>query len=246
MGGATDRLLRTVPAFRRSLEQVPAHAAEWERRGRELLGGPPTGDPLWVVLGDSAAQGVGLASVDDGYVGRVRALLERRAGRSWRVLNLSASGAVLRDVLHVQLPRLAELTGAGWRPDLVSAVVGANDLRRTPLPELLATLPRFVAAVPDGTVVATLPQGLRSARARPANALLTRLAAERSLPLVDLWAATAPPYRGKYADGLHPNAAGVTDWVAAFARALDLPGELDPPRVGSGRVGPARSRWARR
>lgn len=223
-------LLRALPPVRRSLDQVAAHAAQWERRAAALLDGPRRGDPLWVVLGDSTAQGVGLALVDDGYVGRVRRLLEQRDGRPWQVLNLSRSGAVLADLLQVQLPRQRALAGLGWQPDLVTAVVGGNDLRTTPLDRLLAAVPELIAEVPDGTAVATFPQGLKPPIARVANALLLRLAAERGLPVVDLWRATAPPYRGKYADGLHPNAAGITDWVAAFADALGLPHEVDPPR----------------
>lgn len=225
--GPGERLLRLVPAVRRSLDQVVAHARTWDERNAAVLADPAAA-PLWVVLGDSTAQGVGVPDVDGGYVGRVRALLEARDGRPWHVLNLSRSGAVLADVLHVQLPRLREL---GRRPELVTAVVGGNDLRRTPQPLLLARLPELVAALPDGAAVATLPRGLREARAREANALLLRLTAARELTVVDLWAATGPPWRGKYADGLHPGPAGVSDWVRAFGQALDLPAETDPPAV---------------
>ena len=230
MVGRGAFLLRVLPPVRRSLDQVGAHAREWERRAAELVAAGPGGDPLWVVLGDSTAQGVGLALPDDGYVGRVRRLLEQRDGRPWRVLNLSRSGAVLADLLDTQLPRLRDLVAQGFRPDLVTAVVGGNDLRKTPRDRLLAAVPAYVSSVPEGTVVATLPQGIKPARARAVNALLVRLAEERGLPVVDLWSATGPPWRGKYADGLHPNAAGITDWVAAFGRTLDLPPELDPPR----------------
>lgn len=142
------------------------------------------------MLGDSTAQAVGLVRVQDGYVERVRVLLESRDGRPWRVLNFSRSGAVVADVLAVQLPRLADVRAQGWQPALVSAVVGANDLRRTPAEQLLAQVPRLIAAVPAGTVVATLPKGIKAAKAVPANALIRRLAAERGLPVVDLWAAT--------------------------------------------------------
>lgn len=183
--------------------------------------------PLWVVLGDSTAQGVGVPDVDQGWVGRVRRLLEQRDGSDWEVLNLSRSGAVLADVLDVQLPQLRALDRT---PALVAAVVGGNDLRRRRT-ALLPRLPELVAALPDGAVVATLPRGLREPRAREANAVLRRLAAERGLVVVDLWAATGPPWRGKYADGLHPGPAGVTDWVRAFADALGLPLEQDPPTV---------------
>lgn len=229
MVGRGERLLRVVPALRRSLDQVTAHAAEWARRAEEVLATGPQGAPLWVVFGDSTAQGVGVPDVEHGYVGRVRQLLEERDGAPWRVLNLSASGAVVRDVLDTQLPRLAALLEQGWQPALVTAVVGGNDLRHTPQPVLLEELPQLVARLPAGSAVASLPRGIRQPRAEVANRLLRRLAAERGLPVVDLWSATGPPWAGKYADGLHPNAAGLTDWVRAFSEALHLPAEQDPP-----------------
>ena len=209
-------MLRLVPALRRSLDQVTAHAATWAERNAAVLAGDGEG-PLWVVLGDSTAQGVGVAHVDEGYVGRVRRLLEARDGRTWAVLNLSRSGAVLDDVLDVQLPRLRDLPRA---PALVTAVAGGNDLRRRRT-TLVQRLPELVSGLPAGSAVATLPRGLREPRAREANALLRRLAAERGLPVVDLWAVTGPPWRGKYAaDWFHPNDAGYEDWAGAFIAAL--------------------------
>jgi acyl-CoA thioesterase-1 len=60
--------------------------------------------PLWVVLGDSTAQGLGASSPDGGYVGQVLAELRQETGLPWRVLNLSVSGSLARDVLGAQLP----------------------------------------------------------------------------------------------------------------------------------------------
>lgn len=62
--------------------------------------------PLWVVLGDSTAQGLGALTPDGGYVGQVLGELRLRTGQPWRVLNLSTSGALIRDVLGGQLPRV--------------------------------------------------------------------------------------------------------------------------------------------
>jgi len=62
--------------------------------------------PLWVVLGDSTAQGLGAPSPEGGYVGQALAELRLRTGQRWRVLNLSTSGALIRDVLGGQLPRV--------------------------------------------------------------------------------------------------------------------------------------------
>jgi acyl-CoA thioesterase-1 len=221
--GAATWLLRRVPALRRSLDQVPAHALAWRLANARYLEATarPAG-PLWVVLGDSTAQGIGVADPQEGYVGRVRRLLEQRDGTAWQVVNLSRSGAVVRDLLDTQLPAIEAL---GLQPDLVTAVVGGNDLRRTDLAQLLSDLRDLLTRLPAGSVVATMPRGLKQAKAVAANAELLRLAAARGLPVADLWSHTGPPWRGKYADGLHPNAVGLDEWVAALAEALGLPGE---------------------
>lgn len=232
----TTPLLRLVPAFGRSFDQVLDYAAAWNAANRAALA-LPAEVPLLVVLGDSTAQGVGAPSWDTGYVGRTVALLTRRDGRPWRVLNLSLSGAVIADVLDDQLPRLAE---ADVHPQLVSAIVGGNDLRRVAEPVVLSNLHALVEKLPEGALVANLPRGLREQRARVANAQLRREAPGRGLVLADLWAHTGPPWRGKYADGLHPNAAGITGWVTALAEALDLPREENPPRVVPRRRRPSR------
>ena len=58
------------------------------------------------MLGDSTAQGLGAPSPEGGYVGQVLAVLRERPAMPWQVLNLSVSGALIRDVLHQQLPRI--------------------------------------------------------------------------------------------------------------------------------------------
>ena len=217
-------LLRRVPALRRSLDQDPAHALAWQLANAAYLEAEPRpSGRLWVVLGDSTAQGIGVAEPQQGYVGRVRRLLEQRDGEPWHVVNLSRSGAVVADVLSTQLPAMQSLA---LRPTLVSAVVGGNDLRYTDLPKLLGDLRELLARLPAGSLVATMPRGLKEAKAVAANAELLRLAAERGLPVADLWAHTGPPWRGKYADGLHPNAVGLGEWVAALTDALGLAPEV--------------------
>lgn len=220
------RVLRLVPALRRSLDQVASYAVDWEQVNDGVLAA--VGPRLWAVLGDSTAQAVGTPGIDRGYVGRVQRLLELRDGEPWQVLNLSRSGAVVADVLDVQLPTLARL---GVTPALVTAVIGGNDLRRTPEADLLARLTALVQALPAGAVVATMPRGLKEAKARAANALLRAQAPARGLLLADLWAHTGPPWRGRYADGLHPNEVGLAGWVAALGGALGLDAEADPPSL---------------
>src|SRR5918912_210403 len=109
------RLARTIlPGVRRVHAQVGAYARLWDEANAAALAAD---GPLWVVLGDSTAQGIGAARYDQGYVGQLRS----RLGDEWRVLNWSRSGARTADVLETQLPRLEALDVA---PALVTVAIG--------------------------------------------------------------------------------------------------------------------------
>ena len=125
-----------------------AFASHWEVHNSRTL--TETG-PLWVVLGDSTAQGLGAPSPDGGYVGQVLAELRQRTGQRWRVLNLSTSGALIRDVRQDQLPRLPAA------PDLVTCGIGVNDILYTTPSRLFDDLRALVGALPEETVILDLP-----------------------------------------------------------------------------------------
>jgi lysophospholipase L1-like esterase len=177
---------------------------------------------LWLVLGDSTAQGIGAPSPDRGYVGQLRARLEARDAQPWRVLNASRTGARLRDVITRQLAWLDELDAA---PDLVTCVAGSNDVAWRPrLSGTLRDLATLLDRLPRGTVVATIPRGLNPGRARVVNDEIRAAAPARGLVVADVWAHTGPPWAGKLAaDAFHPSERGYEDWTAALAEALDLP-----------------------
>ena len=194
--------------------QVAAFEREWLAANSEAQG---ASGPLWVVLGDSGSQAIGATERRHGYVLSILGAL-RADDPSWRVVNLSLTGARVADVLDTQLPAIRRLP----RPALVSVAIGTNDIRhRTPgLDRAMRTL---LAALPPGSVVATIPQGVRPARARELNDLIRREAAERGLRVADLWAHTGPPWQDKFsADHFHPNDLGYADWTAAFLEALDI------------------------
>jgi len=221
--GRLARLLH--PGLRQVHAQVARYAAEWEQANARAQAG---GGRLWVVLGDSTAQGIGAPAWNEGYVGQLLAGLDRGAERPWRVLNLSKSGARTADVLDRQLPALHALAAA---PDLVTCSIGANDIvGRVPIPIFEARLRAILARLPPGAIVATVPQGLNRARTDAANRLIRAEAPAAGLVVADVWAHTGPPWHGKLAaDGFHPGALGYADWAAAFAEVL--PDALGPRPV---------------
>lgn len=206
--------------------QVEAFATQWRTAncaalGRVGPGGttPAAGDrpdgPLWVVLGDSTSQSIGATARERGYVGQVLDVL-RRSDPTWRVVNLSRTGARTADVVGRQLRILGTLPP----PALVTCVIGVNDLtHRTPRPDdVLADLLR---RLPSGAFVATLPQGVRAKLAAELNVMIREQAPRYGLHVVDLWAFTGPPWQGKFsADMFHPNDAGYADWARAFLAVL--------------------------
>lgn len=212
--GRAMRLL--VPGVRTVHAQVARYAAEWDTANEAALAGA---GPLWAVLGDSTAQGIGAPSWGEGYVGQLRRVLDAGADQPWRVVNLSRSGARTGDVLDRQLPALEALPAPA---DLVTCAIGANDIvRRTSTGEIEAQMGRIIGRLPPRAIIATLPQGLGAERAEAVNEMIRTAAPAAGLVVADLWARTGPPWDGKYAeDHFHPGALGYADWAAAFADVL--------------------------
>ena len=194
--------------FRRSFAHVEEYAAAWSSSNADAVAAE---GPLWVVLGDSAAQGVGASSHLSGYVGVVAARLSERDGVPWRVVNLSRSGARTREVVDVQWP-----AAAGLPADLLTAVVGGNDALRTKEPVWRRDARDLCAALPPGAVVSTVARGVFERKTRRVNEVIRACAQEHGLRVADLWAHTGPPYKGLYFDGFHPNDRGYLQWADAL------------------------------
>jgi acyl-CoA thioesterase-1 len=202
-------------------EDCVSYARYWQSHNDRAAG---QAGPLWVVLGDSTAQGLGAPSPRGGYVGQVLADLRQRTGLHWRVLNLSVSGSLIRDVIQAQLPGLPD------RPDLVTCGIGINDILYTGPGKLFADLRTLIAAVPDGTVLLDLPVpagcwGILGRASVPyvtrINRTLRQCAALRGLPVAEVSAHFQPPWAGKFAsDYFHPSQAGYRDWARALQAAL--------------------------
>lgn len=193
------------------------------RRGALERGERP--GPLWAVLGDSTAQGLGAPGPGGGYVGQTLQHLRRTTGRHWQVLNLSVSGALMRDVLARQVPLLD-----GQRPDLVTCGAGANDILFSAPGTLFSDLRTLLAAVPEGTVVLDLPLlagfwGIVGRMSVPyisrINRVIREAAADRRLRIAEVSRHFIPPWAGKFSvDNFHPSQDGYRDWSRALAEAL--------------------------
>ena len=198
-----------------------AFAGYWRAHNNEVLSAP---GPLWAVLGDSTAQGLGAPTPDGGYVGQVLGALRERSALPWRVLNLSVSGSVIRDVLRRQLAALPV------EPDLVTCGIGVNDILYTPPGRLFSDLRALVGAVPDGTVLLDLPVPARMwgvvgrvgvPYVTRINRVLHEAAAERGLRVARVSDHFTPPWVGKFAsDCFHPSQDGYRDWTRALLAAL--------------------------
>jgi lysophospholipase L1-like esterase len=194
------------------------------KRERALRDGDAA-DPLWVVLGDSTAQGLGATGPRGGYVGQTLYELRRTTGRHWRVLNLSVSGALMRDVIADQIPRLD-----GMRPDIVTCGAGVNDILYSPPGKLFGDLRTLLAAVPEDTVMLDLPLlsgfwGIVGRMSVPyitrINRVIQEVATERGLRVAEISRHFVSPWVGKFSvDNFHPSQDGYRDWSRALVEAL--------------------------
>ena len=182
---------------------VEPRAEEWDQRNDEALGAD---GPLWLVLGDSTSQGIGSSTIETSFVHKVHQRLDHRTGRSWRVLNLSVTGARMGGVVEQQLAAWGEL---GLRADLVTCLAGANDVfARSSSRTLAAAAGRLLDALPSGAVVGQLGASAPSRRrVSLARNLFEEWAEAGHIVLFDPW--RWPTMRGMWAqDRFHPNDAG--------------------------------------
>jgi lysophospholipase L1-like esterase len=204
-----------------------AHNARVLRDRKRALSEGEQPEPLWVALGDSTAQGLGAPGPNAGYVGQTLRHLRRTTGRHWRVLNLSVSGALIRDVLADQVPQLQALD---LTPDLVTCGAGANDILYSGPGTLFGDLRSLLAAVPDNTVMLDLPLlsgfwwivgHMSVPYISRINRVIREVATERSLRVAEVSKHFIAPWAGKFSvDNFHPSQDGYRDWARALTAAL--------------------------
>ena len=219
-----------APPVARVQAQVVPYAASWQSHNRRAI---TASGRRWVVLGDSMSQGIGASSFDAGWVNQLHDRLAAEARP--QIINLSASGARVADVLTQQLAAYHSLPAATDHADLVTVLIGSNDLfggrpHRRRLPAMMAEL---LENVPRGSIVSTLTQPAPEARA--ANAHIERTGRAGSIEVVDLRRHGPPTWRGKLAsDRFHPNDEGYRAIADAFEPAVLRALGLDPAPTDDG------------
>jgi lysophospholipase L1-like esterase len=218
-GRASAPFVRVAGAVFRGVGSVQRqhrpYAQAWHEANVVALTRP---GPRWIVFGDSMSQAIGAARFDAGWVDQVNLRLAR-TGMNRPIINLSASGARVADVLEQQLPAwraLPPAPGGTDRPDLITVLIGSNDLMsRTHRQGLPAAFRELLAQLPRGAVVATMPQP--RAAAAEVNAALAEAAARGAVTVVDMRASGPPSWRGRLAaDHFHPNERGYAGIADAF------------------------------
>jgi len=228
-----------------ALLAAEAVAARARRYARPDLGlavrssiGPAGAPPLrLVLLGDSAALGVGVDRVQDTLGGQLAAMLTREGKPSRRVELSSVAVAGSRSVdLATQVARAL----LGQRPDIAVILVGANDATGLRRPrEAAAHLAAAVRRLRDAgvaVIVGTCPDlGAVRAVAPPLRQIVGLLGqrvsraqsnavTEAGGVAVDLARDTGPVFRADRGtlchDGYHPSADGYRVWAHALYPAV--------------------------
>ncbi|MDO4887136.1 MAG: SGNH/GDSL hydrolase family protein [Actinomycetaceae bacterium] len=188
---------------------------------------------IYVALGDSAAQGIGAASIEQGYVPRIAAGLRAVLGREVTLLNLSLSGATTESVLVTQLPQLEGLRVAGepLRPDLVTLDIGGNDvgLARLSEAEFADNAALIAERLPTAAFVGNIPTFKPlpvASRASRLSEHLTSAMRDGGHRVVDLQSVSEQfslwTYMARYhaPDMFHPNSPWYHRWSQLFMEAI--------------------------
>ena len=200
---------------------IPVNSAFWRARQKKA------GELLYVVIGDSAAQGIGASKPNRGYVQIVADRLAAETGRTVRIVNLSVAGARLREAIAIQMPKLATLLRDA-RPDLLTVSIGANDINSFEKERFTRELEEVYAQLPSSAIVADLPCFHIPQRERlvaVANRIVRATAARHGLTVAPLYAVTKRQgiVRAVYqaaGDLFHPHDRGYVVWASAFLPAV--------------------------
>lgn len=201
----------------RLFRSVASYKMFWEKTASQ------SGEFTYLALGDSAAQGIGASRPDNGYVGLLAERVRAKTGKSVRVVNISKSGATVKDALADQLGRIKD-----YKPDLITIEIGANDVATLNEASFRTEFNQLASQLPAGSFVANMPYFGSRPNSRPkafrASQIIVEVMAKYpKLQLVDLQTITQHRHslRGYAADYFHPNDRAYRNWAEAFWKEIE-------------------------
>ncbi|MBA3944161.1 MAG: SGNH/GDSL hydrolase family protein [Herpetosiphonaceae bacterium] len=189
----------------------------------------------FVAIGDSLTEGIWDWGQGDCHAGFAYVLADqlRQQEPGLEFHNLGAGGARTADVLQKQVNQAIQL-----KPDILTLLVGANDVPATPEPLFRQQYDQLIARINGGVkglvLVGNIPnaaqllpeqwvpyQSLLAERVQVMNATIMQATQRYGIALVDLYSHPATADRRNVSkDGLHPNPRGYRLLAQAFADVL--------------------------
>ncbi len=177
-----------------------------------------SGEITYLALGDSAAQGIGATSPMRGYVGLIAKRVEEKTGKSVKVINVSKTGATIKDYLNDQAIYAKET-----KADLVTIEIGANDISDFDDDTFRNEFKQVLRTLPDGSFVSNMPKfnsrpGSTNNAEQASKIIAEEIKAYPNLVLVDLQKYTSENQSifGFAPDFFHPNNLSYKNWANAF------------------------------
>jgi len=221
---ATGTLTRTFSQFSPAVARIDAqrepHAQFWDDWNQDAIAAD---GPLWIALGDSSSQGIGVSDPSDSWIPKVLERLCSSTGDAWRVINLSITGAQFSDIVTMQLPRIDQLESEGHVPALMTHLAGANNLMAPPSwPTAHKDLRSILDALQPGSVVARVGvhHAANTLMARSFNRTIERASTKKAFEL--FWPWKWPSLDGMGEDRWHPGPKGygyMTDIIFEHVQA---------------------------
>lgn len=204
--------------------QLSRYKNYWDNNNKRTA---QEGEIVYVAFGDSAAQGVGATSPQNGYVGLIAKELEAKSGKPVRTINLSKSGAKVKDVIDTQLPAYKELDLKS-KP-VITIEIGANDMISFDQNKFEKEIHELLRELPAGTIVSDIPsfRGNRLSKLEPnvlkANEIIHKHAQHHKLEVAELYKRIAANHglSTLAADWFHPSNRGYRlNWAPAFLEKM--------------------------
>lgn len=188
---------------------VNGYKVFWE----ELSQSTSKNEFITVTLGDSTMQALGATKPLDGVAGKTMALTEKQLGKKVQMINVSVSGAKVKDLIEHQLPKIE-----GIEPDLVIVSIGANDaIRQSDIKDFESNYETLIKTLPlEKTVFANTPDVVNRTQYQR---VFQKLADENNLNVAEVYENVYLHRNDPFVYGgdfFHPSSKGYSYWFNAF------------------------------